>query len=125
MLNVNIRVVTIVVTVLLSIFSEISISSYASITTTNNNAERHLMTQLALLNQTNNTTDIKKLKIALLTDALFSDAGWGAFGYNAVQALSSKYGHEIDFKDNVSIQEIGATLREYADAGYDLIIAQG
>src|SRR5215475_8666392 len=76
MLNVNIRVVTIVVTVLLSIFSEISISSYASITTTNNNAERHLMTQLALLNQTNNTTDIKKLKIALLTDALFSDAGY-------------------------------------------------
>ena len=24
----------------------------------------------------------KHLKIALLTDALFSDAGWGAFGYN-------------------------------------------
>jgi basic membrane protein A len=125
--NVNTRTVTIAATVLLiGILSEISISSYTSITATNDNAERNLMTQLALLNQTNTTTaDIKKLKIALLTDALFSDAGWGAFGYNAAQALNNKYGHEIDFKDNVSIPDIEATLREYADAGYDLIIAQG
>ena len=42
----------------------------------------------------------KELTIALLTDALFSDAGWGAFGYNAAQALNSKYGHEVDFKDD-------------------------
>jgi basic membrane protein A len=118
--------VTIVATVVLGILSEISISSYTSIDATNDNAERNLITQLALLNQTTTmTVDIKKLKIALLTDALFSDAGWGAFGYNAAQAINNKYGHEIDFKDNVSIPDIGATLREYADAGYDMIIAQG
>ena len=76
-------------------------------------------------NQTTNLSDIKKLKIALLTDALFSDAGWGAFGYNAAQALNSKYGHTIDFKDNVPIPDIESTLRVYADKGYDLIIAQG
>jgi basic membrane protein A and related proteins len=58
-------------------------------------------TQLASLNQTTTTTvDLKKLKIALLTDALFSDAGWGAFGYNAAQTLNNKYGHEIDLKDS-------------------------
>ena len=28
------------------------------------------------------------LRIALLTDALFSDAGWGAFGYNAATRTS-------------------------------------
>jgi hypothetical protein len=33
------------------------------------------------------TTTSKELTVALLTDALFSDAGWGAFGYNAAQAL--------------------------------------
>jgi basic membrane protein A len=49
----------------------------------------------------------------------------GAFGYNAAQALNNKYGHEINFRDIVSIPDIEATLREYADAGYDLIIAQG
>jgi basic membrane protein A and related proteins len=124
--NVNTRMVTIAATLLLWILSEISISSYTSITATNDNAERNLITQFASLNQTTTpTVDIKKLKIVLLTDALFSDAGWGAFGYNAAQALNNKYGHEIDFKDNVPIPDIEAMLREYADKGYDLIIAQG
>jgi len=65
------------------------------------------------------------LRIALLTDALFSDAGWGAFGYNAAQALNEKYGHTVDFKDDVPIPAIESTLRDYANKGYDLIIAQG
>ena len=67
----------------------------------------------------------KHLKIALLTDALFSDAGWGAFAYNAAQAIKTKYGHEVDFTDNVAITNIEATLRDYAHEGYDLIIAHG
>lgn len=67
----------------------------------------------------------RALTIALLTDALFSDAGWGAFGYNAAQALNNKYGHNIAFKDNVPIPDIEATLRNYANRGYDLILAQG
>jgi basic membrane protein A and related proteins len=67
----------------------------------------------------------KHLKIALLTDALFSDAGWGAFAYNAAQVIKTKYGHELDFKDNVAIPDIEATLRDYAHGGYDLIIAHG
>jgi basic membrane protein A and related proteins len=67
----------------------------------------------------------RTLRIALLTDALFSDAGWGAFGYNAAQALNDKYGHTIDYKDNVPIPDIETTLRGYANKTYDLIIAQG
>jgi basic membrane protein A and related proteins len=67
----------------------------------------------------------KHLKIALLTDALFSDAGWGAFAYNAAQVLKTKYGHELSFLDNVAIPNIESTLRDYASAGYDLIIAHG
>ena len=65
------------------------------------------------------------LRIALLTDALFSDAGWGAFGFNAVQELNNKYGHTVDFKDDVAIPDIETTLRNYANKSYDLIIAQG
>jgi basic membrane protein A len=65
------------------------------------------------------------LRMALLTDALFSDAGWGAFGFNAVQELNNKYGHIVDFKDDVAIPDIETTLRNYAAHGYDLIIAQG
>ncbi|HJY10338.1 MAG TPA: BMP family protein [Nitrososphaeraceae archaeon] len=65
------------------------------------------------------------LRMALLTDALFSDAGWGAFGFNAVQELNNKYGHIVDFKDDVAIPDIETTLRNYAAHEYDLIIAQG
>ena len=68
---------------------------------------------------------IKDLKIALLTDGLFSDAGWGAFGYNAAQSLEKKYGYDMNFKENVAIPDIEITLREYANAGYDLIISHG
>jgi len=76
------------------------------------------------LSEENNFT-IKDLKIALLTDGLFSDAGWGAFAYNAAQSLEKKYGYDIDFKENVAIPDIEIILREYANAGYDLIIAHG
>jgi basic membrane protein A and related proteins len=72
-----------------------------------------------------NNSNIKDLKIALLADGLFSDAGWGAFGYNAAQLLEIRYGYDIDFKENVAIPDIEITLREYANAGYDLIIAHG
>ena len=72
-----------------------------------------------------NNSNIKDLKIALLTDGLFSDTGWGAFAYNAAHALEIKYGYDFDFKENVAIPDIEIILREYANAGYDLIIAHG
>src|SRR5215510_5353192 len=64
-------------------------------------------------------------KIAVLTDALFSDAGWGAFAYNAGQEIINKHGYQVNFLDNVSIPDIEKTLRKYANEGYDLIICQG
>ena len=76
--------------------------------------------------QNHTTSDIeKKLKIAFLTDGLFSDAGWGAFGYNAAQAIQGKYSYIVDLKENVPIPKIEETLRDYAKAGYDLIISHG
>lgn len=67
----------------------------------------------------------KSLRIAYLTDALFSDAGWGAFAYNAGQKLISKYGYDVKFLDNVSTPDIEKTLVKYANGSYDVIIAQG
>jgi len=75
-------------------------------------------------NQTTSETE-KKLKIAFLTDGLFSDAGWGAFGYNAAQAIQGKYSYIVDLKENVPISKIEETLRDYAKTGYDLIISHG
>ena len=84
-----------------------------------------LSTATAQTDQNAIDSHTRVLRIALLTDALFSDAGWGAFGFNAAQALNSKYGHTVDFKDDVAIPDIETTLRNYANKDYDLIIAQG
>ena len=65
------------------------------------------------------------LKVALLTDALFSDAGWGATAFNASQALKEKYGLELTTVENIAIPDIEPTLRDFADAGNNLIIAHG
>ncbi|HET6590425.1 MAG TPA: BMP family protein [Candidatus Nitrosocosmicus sp.] len=70
-------------------------------------------------------TPKEKLKIAFLTDGLFSDAGWGAFGYNAAQEIQEEYSYAVDVKENIPISKIEETLRDYAKAGYDLIISQG
>ncbi len=76
-------------------------------------------------NQLTTPNTEKKLKIAFLTDGLFSDAGWGAFGYNAAQALQGKYSYMVDLKENVPIPKIEETLRDHAKAGYDVIISHG
>ena len=76
-------------------------------------------------NDLNKSMPEDNLKIAFLTDGLFSDAGWGAFGYNAAQALQEEYAYVVDLKENVPISMIENTLREYAKAGYDLIISHG
>lgn len=76
-------------------------------------------------NYFNSSTPEKNIKIAFLTDGLFSDAGWGAFGYNAAQALQEEYAYVVDLEENVPISMIENTLREYAKAGYDLIISHG
>jgi basic membrane protein A len=66
-----------------------------------------------------------KLKIALVTDALFSDGGWGATAYTAAKQLEEKYGHEVAYAESIAIPDIEATLRQYAQDGTDLIIAHG
>src|SRR5688500_4225469 len=65
------------------------------------------------------------LKVALLTDALFSDGGWGSAAYNASQALKNKYGLELTTVESVAIPDIEATLRDFAESGNNLIIAHG
>lgn len=68
---------------------------------------------------------LSQLKVAFVTDGKFSDEGWGATGYNATQKLKDKYGFQLSIADSIAIPDIESTLRSYADAGYNLIIAQG
>jgi carbamate kinase len=71
-------------------------------------------------------TEPEVLKIALVTDGLFNDGGWGAAAFNAAKQLETNYGHKVTCIDNIAIPEIETTLRQYSQDGYyNLIIAHG
>jgi carbamate kinase len=70
-------------------------------------------------------TEPKILKIALVTDGLFSDGAWGAAAYNAAKQLETSYGHTLTCVDNIAISDIENALRQYSQDGYNLIIAHG
>jgi basic membrane protein A len=65
------------------------------------------------------------VRIAIITDANFSDKGWGESSLSAARYIEQKYNFSIATEDNVAIPDIEMTLRKYADSGYDLIIAHG
>ncbi len=74
-----------------------------------------------------NSSGIPKsnLRIAVITDANFSDKGWGESSLNAARYIEQKYNFSIALEDNVAIPDIEMTLRKYAESEYDLIIAHG
>src|SRR5688500_19883786 len=53
---------------------------------------------------------------AVVTDALFTDRGWGASSRDAAEFIASKYESEVATEDNVEIADIESTLRKYAEA---------
>jgi carbamate kinase len=88
--------------------------------------ERYVMSTDSFKRPGSSAYQVKRgLKIALVTDALFSDSGWGTSAYNAAKLLDAKYAHKVVCEDNISINYIETTLRQYAQDGYDLIIAHG
>ena len=83
------------------------------------------ISQKSAINGTIAKTEPKILKIALITDGLFSDGGWGAAAYNAAKQLETNYGHNVTCVDNIATSNIETTLRQYSQDGYNLIIAHG
>jgi basic membrane protein A len=71
------------------------------------------------------STNPASLKVAVLTDALFNDGGWGSAAFAAAEKIRSKHDFEVVTEDNVSIPDIESTLIRYAESKYDLIIAHG
>ena len=67
----------------------------------------------------------RQLKIAVVTDAFFTDEGWGASALNASRFIHNKYATNVTAVDNVAIADIESTLTKYAEQKYDLIIAHG
>ncbi len=60
--------------------------------------------------------------IAVVLTGPWDDNSWNEAGYNAVQALGKK-GIKIAFSENVADADVGRVLREYADQGFEMVVA--
>lgn len=62
-------------------------------------------------------------KVALLLPGLISDAGWNASGYYGTIYLNENVENcQADYIENVNTTNCEATIRDYCERGYDMIV---
>lgn len=69
--------------------------------------------------------DGKTLKAALVLDGPIDDGGWNADCFNGLVRCQDELGYEIAYSENVAQSDYVSAAREYAAAGYDLVILPG
>lgn len=68
------------------------------------------------------TDDDQPVKVAGLMDGPISDMGWNASAYSGLQKIEA-LGAEISFVESVPVSDHEETLINYAESGFQLIIA--
>lgn len=73
--------------------------------------------------------DLEPVRIALVMPSTTTDLAWSQSMYDSLVALQEHYGaenFEIAFSENMfNVTDAAAAIRDYADEGYNLIIAHG
>lgn len=73
--------------------------------------------------------DIEPVRIALVMPSTTTDVSWSQSIYDSLVALQEHYGEnviEIAFTENMfNVTDAAAAIRDYADSGYNLVIAHG
>ena len=64
-------------------------------------------------------------KIVLLLPGEVNDQGWNASNYAGVEACNEQLGTSMEYVENVQPADFEATFREYAERGYDIVMAAG
>lgn len=65
------------------------------------------------------------VKIVLLLPGEINDQGWNASNYAGVVACNEQLGTNMEYVEAVAEADFEATFREYAERGYDIIMAAG
>jgi len=72
---------------------------------------------------------VEPVRIAIVMPSTITDLAWSQSLYDSMKDLQDHYGKDvIDFvyTENMwNVTDAGAALRDYADAGYDIVIAHG
>ena len=64
-------------------------------------------------------------KMVLILPGPVNDQSWNATNYAGLLAANKELGTKIEFVENVQASDYESTFRNYADRGYDLIMAAG
>lgn len=62
-------------------------------------------------------------KVALVTTGPKDDNSWSQANYEGLKLIESQFNAQIDFTGNIDEEQSEAAIRQYAEAGYDLVIA--
>lgn len=65
------------------------------------------------------------VKIVLLLPGEINDQGWNASNYAGVVACNEQLGTSMEYVEAVAEADFESTFREYAERGYDIIMAAG
>ena len=65
------------------------------------------------------------LRVALILNGSITDASWNANGYNALKENADDMGFEFNYIENVQQADMEASIRDFCEQGYNLIIAHG
>ena len=64
-------------------------------------------------------------KIALILPGSINDQSWNATNYAGLVASNEQLGTNIEYVENIQAADYESTFRQYAERGYDLVLAAG
>jgi len=66
----------------------------------------------------------KKLRVAMVMPGLITDMSWNTGAYRAMKKVAEETGVEYSYQQQVADADVERALRDYAQKGYDLILAE-
>jgi basic membrane protein A len=64
-------------------------------------------------------------KLAAILPGVITDADYNTLGYLGVKAVQSDLGIEVAYSESVPVPDVERVMREYIDAGYNIIFTHG
>ncbi len=81
------------------------------------------------VSDTGSEGDIQPVRIALILPSTITDLAWSQSVYDSIKELQAEYGEdviELVYTENMfNVTDAAAAIRDYAENGYNLIIAHG
>jgi len=66
----------------------------------------------------------KPIRVALVLPDVITDLSWNAVAYQGLEAVAKEMGIEFVYQERVADADVERVLRDYANQGYDVILAE-